>query len=384
MKILQRYVLGSFLRTFFGILLVLSVLLLMKEILSEMDQILNRNPPISQVVLYFVYIMPESIVFVIPTTAILSMMFSVGTMAKNKEILAIHACGVSYVRLALPLIAAIFVITVSVYLTNEVLVPVCLERANRIEEVVFKGRDESILTRNRNVTTKGAGNRFYTMSNYDSSTNEMERPTITEYQWATGTIVMRLDAERAVLVEQTEKGWESVVEPVKDRKYHWLFKNAARREFQGNNLVSFEQSPEMVIAMEENLDQFLNTNKKPKRMTLAELYKHAEVEAQRHPDGDFYKKLTTQFQNRLSMPLATLLLGLLGYTFAVRASIRSLVLEFGFALVGIVFYYSLLSIAGKMGENQVVSPLVAAWSTNILFLVVLLWRFRQLERVPKL
>jgi hypothetical protein len=51
----------------------------------------------------------------------------------------------------------LIVITALTYLGNEFLVPICQERAFRIQKISFEKKDESILSRNKNVTTKGVG-----------------------------------------------------------------------------------------------------------------------------------------------------------------------------------------------------------------------------------
>ena len=74
---------------------------------------------------------------------------------------------------------------------------------------------------------------------------------------------------------------------------------------------------------------------------------------------------------------------MVGYSFAVRSSIRSLVLEFGLALTCVVLYYALFSLCKQMGETRALPPLVAAWFTNVAFIALLIWRYVELERVPR-
>ena len=61
----------------------------------------------------------------------------------------------------------------------------------------------------------------------------------------------------------------------------------------------------------------------------------------------------------MALPLATFLLGMLGYTFAVRSSVRTFVLEFGAVLLCIVFYYGLVAFGEKAGGNGWALPFVA-------------------------
>jgi lipopolysaccharide export system permease protein len=384
MKILDRYLLREFLRTFLGILLVLSVILVLKEVLRRLTSIVTEAPALRPTLLFFVYALPSDIVFAVPTTVILAIMFSLGSMAKRKEILAIHSSGVSYTRIALPLAGALVLITAGLYACGEWVVPVCQERAYYIQRVVFEGKDSSVLTRNHNITTKGVGNRFYTMSGFDSATNTMDHPTITDRSDDGRTIQLRIDAETAQLVDRDADGqWQAVIVPQADHPYSWDFRNAVRIDFGENGTIHREQFDRIQIPMEDNLNRFLATNKNTDQMSAGELHQRSQVESQRSPGGDQYLKYVTNLHYRLAFPAATLLLGLIGYTLAVRSSIRSLVFEFGMALVAIGAYYALLFFMQKMGRNGVLPPVLALWAPNALFLCIALWRFHELERVPR-
>lgn len=384
MKILDRYLLREFLRTFMGILLVLSVILVLKEVLRQLTGLVTESPPLRPTILYFIYALPSDIVFAVPTTVILAIMFSLGSMAKRKEILAIHSSGVSYTRIALPLAGALVLLTAALYAGGEWVVPVCQERAFYIRRVVFEGKDSSVLTRNKTGMTKGVGNRFYAWSGFDSGTNIMEHPTITDRTDDGRSIQLRIDAKTAQLVDRDANGeWQPVAEPQPNHPYFWEFRDAVRIDFGENGEIHREHFDRIQIPMEENLDRFLATNKNSDQMSAEELYQRSEVESQRNPGGDQYLKIASNLHYRLAFPAATLLLGLIGYTLAVRSSIRSLVFEFGMALVAIGAYYALLFFMQKMGRNGVLPPVLALWAPNALFLCIAVWRFHELERVPR-
>jgi lipopolysaccharide export system permease protein len=383
MHILDRYLLNEFIRKFIGILCVLAFLLLLKEILGGIADVLSHEPPLLYVALYFFLRIPQEMVFVIPSSVLLAMMFSIGILSKNKEILAIHASGVSYLRIARPLILCIAVITFLAYIGIEVIVPYSMDKADYIEDVVFEEKDISVRTSNRNVTTKGAGNRFYGMESFDSSRMLMTLPSIKERTDDGRTLKMRLEAKSAQLViAGPDKEWVPINKAKKGQQYYWQFKDADYLQFDDSGALTtrtFHAS--ITLPMEENLDRFL-IEPESDYMGLIDLYRQSNAEGLRGKTEHYYS-LKTELHNRLAMPLATLLMGLLGYTFAVRASIRSLTMEFGFALLCIVGYYIMAAFFEKLGETGSTSPLVSAWITNVTFLVFLIVRFFRLERVPR-
>jgi lipopolysaccharide export system permease protein len=389
MKILDRYVLREFVKGFSLILAVFAGVLLLKELLSSLTSILVKNPDAYQVVLFFINKLPGEILEVVPVTAVLAMMFAVGAMAKRKEVLAIHAGGISYARVARPLAFATGTIALAVLLCHELLVPRCEARARYIEKVEIDGRDKSFVTQNRNVTTKGLGNRYYDMESFDGERKVMERPTITDYSEDGRTIVQRIDATSATLVTHSEESATSGALPANGTVSgegtggtYWRFYNATRRRIDENRRMEYEFFPELEIPMEENLDRFLTTNKRPGEMNAKELYSYIRIQEQ-NLRGIGFLRIRTDLHEKVAFPVSVFLLGMIGYTFAVRASIRSLVMEFGLALTSVVGYYVLLAVGGKVGEAGVVPPILGAWMANIVFGALAVWRFRALEHVPR-
>jgi lipopolysaccharide export system permease protein len=393
MHTLDRYILGEFIKKFLLIFLLFAVIMLLKNVLGELGYMLGRNAKPVFIVLFFLYSLPIDLVQVTPVSVILAMMFSIGALAKRKEILAMHACGVSYSRMAVPLGVAVVLITLGVYVFNETMLPHCWRRVRFIEKVEIKGQASTGLTRERNITTKGKGNRFYTMKSFDSEERRMENPTITDLMVTPDghrSIAQRIDAEYADLLdekpgEQAPGAAEAAVDAPPgelERQRYWQFHNATVIRFDAEGrLTERREYDEILILMEEDLDRFLATNKKDQEMNSLELYEFVRIQGERNK-GRYYRRLLTEFHSKLAFPLATFILGMLGFTFAIRSSIRSIVVEFGLAIACIVLWYAFFASAPRLGRFGFVPPFVAAWYANIVFLLVLAWRFRDLERVP--
>lgn len=386
MKTLDRYVLLEFVLSFVGILSVFALIILLNQVLGTLSAVKVENPNLYQITLYFLNSLPGQLMKVTPISVILAVMFGVGTLAKRKELLAMHASGISYVRIAVPLVIAMFVISATVLVLGQVFVPDCEQRARIIERVSIKGKDQTHLTKNRNVTTRGKHNLFYDMKSFDSRTKIMERPIITQVSDNGHVIKLRIDAETAQMVSHgpttATVAQASTADDGEEQPRYWHFHNAIRWTFDDSgNMVNREDFDDLELPMEEDLDRFLSTNKKTQEMGYSDLRQAAAIQGERVRGAYFYG-IETEMYNRLAFPFAALLLGLVGYTFAVRSSIRSFVLEFGLALVYTGVYYVLMIFGQRAGDTGFVQPIVAAWYTNAVFLVIVVWRFRELQRVP--
>ena len=404
MKILDRYILTEFLLSFLGILAVFALIILLNQILGTLNAVRVENPNLYQIGLFFLNSLPGQLLQVTPISVILAAMFGVGALAKRKELLAMHASGISYLRLAVPLAVIMAVIAFAVLIVGQILVPDCEQRARYIETVDIKGKSTSVLTKNKNITTRGIGNLFYDMKSFDDRTKIMELPVITELSDNGHSIKMRLDAQWAQMV--TSEGLTSATATAQanpkvaskpstktiqgetakaggEETLYWHFHNAIRWKFdEAGNLLSREKFDDLEIPMEEDLDRFLSTSKKKQEMRYWELREEAAIQGQRVQSG-YYFGIQTELYNRIAFPFAALLLGLIGYTLAVRSSIRSYVLEFGLALVYIAAYYVLMIFGNRAGSTGFIPPIIAAWYTNIIFFGLLIWRFHELNRVPR-
>jgi lipopolysaccharide export system permease protein len=389
LKILDRYILAEFFRKWFTLLALIVVIMLLKDLLTELGQLTTKSPSMISLVRLFVYRLPAPVVEMLPLSVILAMMFSVGALAKKKEILAIHACGVSYLRLALPLAIISVLIAVGTFICGETIVPTSMERAEYIRKVEIpqetrlanpqnaKADDSQkiiSLTRNTKVTVKGKEGRFYNLGSFDSETKIMTEAIITD--------VVKLPDGRPTVRRRFDAAWAKLAEG-KEEERLWHFYDISVREFDDNNtLIKWEQIPETDLVMEEGLDKILVTNKKGQDMSFKELQQFVKSHAGMGTNS-YFTRLETTMHMRIAFPFAVFLLTMLGYTFAVRSSIRSMVIEFTLALASMLVWYVLYSSANKVARFDVLSPFLAAWYGNILFSAFTAWRFWNLEQVPK-
>ena len=78
MKILDRYFLWEFLRSFLGVLSVFSLLILLHQILGILGEVSVENPDMYQIALYFIYVLPGQILQVVPRNSFLRLVYECG------------------------------------------------------------------------------------------------------------------------------------------------------------------------------------------------------------------------------------------------------------------------------------------------------------------
>jgi lipopolysaccharide export LptBFGC system permease protein LptF len=104
MFILDRYIAGRFVRALTFSLLVLLVIYVIANLVENLDQFLDAQATTMQVVRYYVNFLPFIIVLMLPVAILLAVLFSMGALSKNNELVAMRASGVPLLRTARPLL----------------------------------------------------------------------------------------------------------------------------------------------------------------------------------------------------------------------------------------------------------------------------------------
>jgi lipopolysaccharide export system permease protein len=101
---LDRYVFAEFSRVFFGTAFGFPILVVIIDLVDKLDNYLNRQIPIANIALSYVYYLPESAFMVIPAAVLFATVFSIGAFTRHAEITAAKASGISFYRLIMPIL----------------------------------------------------------------------------------------------------------------------------------------------------------------------------------------------------------------------------------------------------------------------------------------
>ncbi len=119
MKRLQKYILIEFSKLILITLLSFIVLFIMIDLFENMDNFIENRVPVLTAATFFMYKMPLIIGQVAPITVLLSVILSLGMLARHGEITAIKAGGIRLMRVLMPLFVIGALISVAVILMND-------------------------------------------------------------------------------------------------------------------------------------------------------------------------------------------------------------------------------------------------------------------------
>ncbi len=356
MRRLDRYVLQDFLLySLMGVFLFAGIFVIVDAI-EKIDTFVDNRAAILLVLNYYFWSLPVVLVQVVPLAVLLGAILSLGQLRRFNEVTAMQGAGLSPVRIALPMLAAALVIAAGVYGLSELVVPQAYRSQNRILRVDIKGQQPEEKAGRLNVRYLGQGGVFYMVEYYDGATGSLRNVSV---QTLTSRgISRRIDAHSAV--------WRDGL---------WQFEQGFLRSFRDSLETSLRFHRYATSSLREAPTDFARPEENPFQMNMKDLKRYGEkVRA----SGGRDLKIRVDYHLRVSFPLASVIMVLLGASLSLRI-VRggNVALGFGATIFFGFAYYAFLRAGQALGYNGAIPPILAAWIGNILFAAigsVFLWK----------
>ena len=100
MNTISRYMVASFLKTFAMVMSAVTGLFLILDFFQRIGQLTAYEAEASAIMAYFLLKLPGIVGEIYPAVTLLSVLISIGLLARHREILAMRACGLSTWQLA--------------------------------------------------------------------------------------------------------------------------------------------------------------------------------------------------------------------------------------------------------------------------------------------
>ena len=142
-KILYRYIGREYVLAFAAVMGLCALLIGLNIYFEKFDDIAKNSPPFSDVASYVLYGLPIEMLNLMPQIALLAVLFGIGILSKNNEVLAMHACGVSYTRLGFPVMFCAALVSIGSMVLSETVVPVCAMRQAASDLRIKKKKPEA-------------------------------------------------------------------------------------------------------------------------------------------------------------------------------------------------------------------------------------------------
>lgn len=353
MKIIDRYLLRTFLVPFFYCLTAFMMIYVIFDLFDNLNDFVEGKTPLLLVVKYYLILLPSVLIRIVPISLLLAVLYSLSSLTKNNELTAMRASGISIIRLMVPFLSVGLAFTIIVGFVHETVGPGAAYWCyNFVREQ--KKNDPAAVYIKQDLAIKHQGTRrIWLVGEFDIRDSRMRQIEV---------IQQREDTSDAMKIRAKEAQWLDG---------RWWFKDLVEQTYDldGNPMgpPRFALTEEMVDLTEQP-SLFLNEFKDPEFLSSLELVDYLKTHQHREPAA--LARIEADLHSRLAMPWTCFIVTLLGIPFGSQTGRKGAFL--GVALsIGLFFsYYVLVNVGLGVAKKMVVPAVVGGWLPNIIFLII--------------
>lgn len=369
MSLIDRYVFKEWAIGFALTLGVIVGILILQNMYDSLPDLLNTQASFGEIAFYYGLSLPAYLPAILPIAFLVSLLFSLGSLHRNNEIVAMRASGASLFRISRYLwIAGLFLSLLLLYLTAS-LVPKTVEQSRTFLENLEYAAAEAQQSNRSNVgmlynlgfDNRKDGrlwfmNRFSERAWLGSGVNVHTRGS-------DGNELSRISAREAYFDDTNEHwvfvdGRELLLDPETGDPLRTL-------PFKERVFDSFNEDPSLMLAL----------HKRPKELSLFELRRIIEsVSPKDNPKVNAY---LVRYLSLFAAPFSCLVVVGIAVPFAVAGVRTSPMIGVSKCIGFFAIFYVLISIASILGERQIIPALLAAWLPNLVMLGMSIRLFKQ-------
>jgi LPS export ABC transporter permease LptG len=287
---------------------------------------------------------------------LVSTLVTIGVMTKNSELIVMRACGMSLYRAAAPLVLFSILAGVGLFAMQELILEPANHRAERLEGAIRGWPSTEPSAMNRWIASQNGD--IYHYDQYDPALDAFTRFSryhIDRQRWRLGEMMFANSIEKPLPAASpelrnwtAERGWTRTLTPAKDAERATVV------------FTPFATAPVTL----EGPDYFKAEQPEPEKMGFRQLRAYVE---QLRASGFSTVSATVQMHRKVAFPFATMIMALLAVPFAVTTGRRGAMYGIGIGIAISIAYWVILNVFSALGEGGVLTPMLAAWSANILF-----------------
>lgn len=370
MRLLDRYFLRELLVPLAFCVGGFLVIYLAADVLTRMEDFHGKKFTGANILTWYLISLPAFVVQVMPISLLLSLLFTLSAHAKNHEITAVRAAGVSLWRLAAPYFAVGFVCSLGVLALNELWIPDIDQKTEAIEESHLAAKD---IAKRRVIRDFGFScapegvPRMWLVGAYDPVTGDM---TKVQLDW------VRSDGTRRWLAADAARFTNSV----------WTFVNAV--EFHENPMLNVNLAPVLrtnLLTLKElsetpdeirsavKISQRLNGGRKTRGVDLPVSDIRDYLRLHPKPTPAEQNWIYTNLHGRLALPWACLVVVLIALPFGAASGRRNVFMGVAGSIAICFAYFVLQQVGIALGVAGIVPSWLGGWMPNLIFAATGIW-----------
>jgi len=348
--LLDRYLIRRLVAPLLLVLLSTIALYVVVDLTEHAGEMAKNKAPATVILAYYWNLMPQVVIDVLPFGMLIAVLVLLTALERQQELTALKGAGISLYRLMVPALMVAAAGGLALWLLTEHVVP----GANRTKEQlldVIEGKvtgARSYRVTDRQWLLSRDDETFYNFLRYDGEQKVLFRLTI-----------YRVDEDMRLRFHQYahRARWDGNA---------WVADGGWFRQFFPDGTDEFRRiSRPLRLQVPEGPDYFGQEYSRPSEMSFTELRQYIGelVESGYQPS-----RLVVRLHQKLAYPLSAVIMVWLAMPFALNRGGRRVTTIQGVALaLGLGIAYSILVIVfAKLGEAEVLPPVIGAWAPVLL------------------
>jgi LPS export ABC transporter permease LptG len=285
--------------------------------------------------------------YILPVTALIATLLSLGILTKFNEITAMKACGISLYRIVIPVLLLSVLLSFCSFYVQENILPYSNRRAEELWNEIQDLPARSHGRMGQRWMLSSTKDRIYYYRYFDQTASVFSRFSVFDIDSQFWALKKRVFSEKGYL-----EGQELVLSDV------WT------REFSGSRVTGFDKQDTLRMSHGEDQGYFLKEWEEPDQMSFKELRDYiGQIEKR----GFETTKFKVDLHFKLTFPLASFIMALLGIPFAFAMGKRGTLVGIGLSVIIAIVYWGAVATFRSLGYVNYLSPFLAAWGPSLIF-----------------
>jgi lipopolysaccharide export system permease protein len=321
------------------------------DFVEKIRKFVGYQAELRHILLYFVLKFPGILFQIMPLAVLMSTLLSLTILSRHNEITAMRSSGFSLYWVSVPFLAVSTLLSLIMLWASDAVIPNANQQAEVLREIRIEGRNPRAVFQGSGIWVR-LGDQ--TLMKGDLPDDNAPR--------IYGISLYRLEPNFSIreIVFAKELRYENG---------GWVLVSGVSRTFPAGQVVRSRPFDRLPIQLNQKPEDFRRTVRiDSDTLSLRDLAAYVERLRQ---DGYNPARYATDLFGRTAFPFVCLIMALIGITMSlIETGSRGagLARGVGYSLLVGFLYWATHSVALAFGRSDVVPPLLAGWTANILFL----------------
>lgn len=344
--ILDRYILGKYIKTFLLWLVLIIVIVITFDVSEKLDDFLKSQAPIKEIAFsYYLNFIPNFFNLYGPLFVFISTLYFTSKMAGHTEIIAILGSGISYRRMLRPYLYGSLILAIAIFAVGNFVIPRSNVQLNKFEDQYIHTLKRSYYSDLFFQTAPGVQVSTFSYDVKEQSAIIFQQDTYN----GDGDLVNRISANKIIF--DTLSG-------------SWHAQGFSQRTFNGRK-ETYEAASNKELKLHLTPTDFNQASKQISTMSSPELYRHIQNETMRGSGAVTTAKL--EFYQRILNPLAFIVMTFIGVAISSRKTRGGLGVHLAIGITLAFGFIVFMRICSVFAINGNFPPFLAVLTPQLTF-----------------